>query len=430
MSARRYGRGKFEAHPDYIKYMEMVVDHPHYTGMPNAKSEDGHINWQVSSGKTTSFYKYYRERFNWWVAKADSLGLPGTGNSGERFTIAARTIHPTGWKPCRLCGKQLNVGYFYLNYRLAQKWNSLIGQAMFKIGTSIDEAISILMQHLPPNRYEEEILRVFPERASKFREHGMTVDAFTNSNCVRSAYLSPGYMCNPPDRLDGFHDYGLCCRKKSDPGRSDENLRSYSHDRRTFMWWAEGDWMVTDALYNLASAGTCAECGRPVAKVSPDHVGPLSCGFKQIPFFRPLCSRCNSSKNRRMSASDVHALIGYEQNTGDSVASWQVRGLWDANKDRIQSSEQAKILSTAMRTLEDYYLRVLYSLDNAEKTYFLVSLLSPESAFFDVEFVNLDPTTFTFDAVIKTERVSTGRHSLADRIIRIAFGELQIYSTK
>ena len=77
MSARRYGRGKFEAHSNYLEYMEMIVNHPNYVGMPNARSEDGHINWQVSSGKTTSFYKFYQERFSWWIAKADSLGLPG-----------------------------------------------------------------------------------------------------------------------------------------------------------------------------------------------------------------------------------------------------------------------------------------------------------------------------------------------------------------
>ena len=32
--------------------------------------------------------------------------------------------------------------------------------------------------------------------------------------------LSPGAMSNPPDRLDGFHTYNLCCRSKQDTGRS------------------------------------------------------------------------------------------------------------------------------------------------------------------------------------------------------------------
>ncbi len=44
--------------------------------------------------------------------------------------------------------------------------------------------------------------------------------------------LSPGAMSNAPERLDGFHSFNLCCRSKTDPGRSKENLQSYTTDRR------------------------------------------------------------------------------------------------------------------------------------------------------------------------------------------------------
>ena len=123
--ARKYGRGKFEAHENYIDYMSFIAKHKNFDGMPNAVSSDGHVNWQVSSGKTTSFYKYYQERFNWWVKKADALGVEGSGNSNDRFSITARIIHPSGFRPCRLCGQKLNVGYFYVNYFLAKKWNTI-----------------------------------------------------------------------------------------------------------------------------------------------------------------------------------------------------------------------------------------------------------------------------------------------------------------
>jgi hypothetical protein len=131
-----------------------------------------------------------------------------------------------------------------------------------------------------------------------------------------------------------------------------------------------------------------------------------------------------------MSASDVNALIDYEKTLGSSVGSWQVRGLWDANKRRVQTDEQAKILSTAMRALEDYYLRVLHALNDAGKAYFLVSLLSPYLAYFDVEFVNLDPSTLKFDGILRTENVGSGRRSLAARTVRIAFEELETYVSK
>ncbi|MDA0376269.1 MAG: hypothetical protein O3A80_03095 [bacterium] len=161
----------------------------------------------------------------------------------------------------------------------------------------------------------EKIIReIFPERKEFFDKCGVTKDAFEKSNYIRSNYLSPGYMCNPPDRLDGFHDYcnPLGCREKHDPGRSRENLTSYLHDRRVFELWSEGDWVVADALYSLASAGECALCGKKVVKVSPDHIGPLSCGFQQLPFFTPTCRSCNSSKNRRMSKKDIklHCCLG------------------------------------------------------------------------------------------------------------------------
>lgn len=116
-------------------------------------------------------------------------------------------------------------------------------------------------------------------------------------------------MGDCPHRLDGIHDYCLRCRKKNDPGKSDENMRTYNHDRRAFMWWAEGDWKIADALYNSAGPGTCVNCGKTVKKISPDHVGPLACGFQQNSFFEPLCDRCNSAKNRRFTSNKMSIVF-------------------------------------------------------------------------------------------------------------------------
>ena len=54
-------------------------------------------------------------------------------------------------------------------------------------------------------------------------------------------------MSNAPDRLDGFH-YNRCCRKKTDKGRSDANLASYSKDRRAFENWSDGNWITANML--------------------------------------------------------------------------------------------------------------------------------------------------------------------------------------
>src|SRR5688572_17994426 len=100
--------------------MEMIVAHPTYAGIPGAVSDDGKVQCQVSSGRSTSFNKHYKGRWEWWEAKADNLRLPGQGNDQERFTIAARRIHPTGYRVCLVCGEEKNVGYFYLNVPLAK----------------------------------------------------------------------------------------------------------------------------------------------------------------------------------------------------------------------------------------------------------------------------------------------------------------------
>ena len=431
----RYGRGKFEAHENYIKYMEETVRSKAYEGMPNAISEDGRVNWQVSSGKTTSFYDYYPKRFEWWVKKADELGLLGKGNSHSRFSIAARLIHPTGRRPCRLCGKYLYVGYMYVNDRLANKLNKIVGYELFQKNQEITEVCKTLLKRLGKDEYLRIMKGLFKKRCQE-RDAELLADKsaisafFLGTDYIRSAYLSPGFMANPPDRLDGFHDYGLCCRKEKDPGRSDENLRSYQHDRRAFKWWAEGDWNVTDSLYNSAGPGECDICSIKVDRISPDHVGPLSCGFKQIPFLIPLCRPCNASRNRRMRTIDIQRLIQYEQDKKISVASWQVRRYWDLTKKAISTDREAKRMSNFMRSIQDYYLRVLHRFWERRNAHFISYFLSPFYAHYDIYFEGLDPSTLRYQSFHRKHKKTKLRKSLAARSVRIAYEELKIYCSK
>lgn len=427
-----YGRGKFTAHPNYIEYMKMIANSKEFRDMPNSVSEDGRINWQVSSGKTTSFYPFYLARRTWWINKADSLGLPGTGQENDRFTIAARKIHPTGYRVCRLCGKEFNVGYFYLNAIFARRLNSRFpGMAAAK-GESIEKTIEELEKLIGKGAAHKLMREEFSERTEYFDQLGVCRTAFEKTNFIRSRNLSPGFMGNPPDRLDGFHDYHFACRKANDPGRSDENMRSYARDRRSFEWWAEGNWALADALYNKAGPGRCAAagCDEELIRVSPDHVGPLACGFKQMPFFTPTCTNHNSAKNRRFSAEDVRLLIEYEEQEEDSVASWQVREHWDKYKVQVKSDEDAKALSNSMRSLQDMHLRVLHELLRAGKARLLATLLKPELALWDFEFEGLDAATFRYSAVVSIRNESAYRTGFAARTIRIAIDSLSDYASK
>lgn len=426
-----YGRGKFNADQKYVKYMSMIVDHASYAGMPNARSEGGRINWQVSSGKSTSFYKDYLARRDWWVRKADSLALPGKGQENDRFTIAARLIHPTGYRVCRLCGDSFNVGYFYLNSISAKRFGKQFPGLAFNKGDAIDQVLGILGQ-ANSKAVEAYFFEEFPERTAHFQTYGVSKEAFERSNYLRSSKLSPGFMGNPPDRLDGFHDYHAACRKANDPGRSDENMRSYNHDRRSFEWWAEGNWALADALYNLAGTGVCTieGCGKVLRKVSPDHIGPLACGFKQLPLFAPTCTNHNSAKNRRFSLTDINRLIAYEEQTGESAASWQVRAHWDKYKNLIRDDEDAKALSNSLRSLQDMYLRVLHALHSAGKTRFIATLLKPEYALQEFSFSGLDAGALTFESVAVSQNSSNLRRGFCARTVRIAVDSLSEYSSK
>jgi Alw26I/Eco31I/Esp3I family type II restriction endonuclease len=428
----RYGRGKFSHHSAYIAYQQMIVSHPHYAGMPGAVTAEGKPLWQVSSGKTTSFYIYYQARRDWWTAKANTLGLPGRNGDNDRWTIAARLIHPTGYRPCLICGHKKNVGYFYVNKFASKKLSRLAPGFSASPGEPIDAVLERLRKRLRPTEYEGIARTLFSERAKHFSRHGITTTAFERSASLKSLWLSPGFMGNPPYRFDGLHDYCTGCRKGNDPGRADANMRTYNIDRRAFEWWSDGNWAVADALYNLAGPGECQLCVPPkrVRKVSPDHVGPLACGFKQIPFFRPTCRACNSAKNRRMSAEDVALLIQREIDTGETVAGWHARVIWDTLKHSAVDNDKAATLSTYLRGLQDVYLRTLAALLAQGHARLLRTLLRPDYALESYQFEGLNSGTLEYASIKSLPQDTPLRRKRRSRVIRVAFDSLRTYVTK
>ncbi len=425
---RKYGTGKHPVHKRYVKYMEEIVSHENYQDIPNAKDSKGHINWQVSSGKTTSFYKDYIARKKWWIKKSDELELEGNGGSNARFSICARIIHPTKIRPCRLCGQFKNVGYYYPNKIFCRKISKLINDEI-SYGESIDKILEKIFKKMTEDEIKKFLKKFFPEREFKDNSLKSIKNNFLDSIHIRSNWLSPGFMANPPDRLDGFHDYCIDCRSKKDPGRSKENLKSYLHDRRAFSFWSEGNWNVADKLYNSAGIGNCIICGKKT-QISPDHLGPLSCGFKQLPLFNPFCLGCNASKNRRFTVKDIQKLIKFEEEKGENVASRQIQSCWNFLKKKIKNDEQAKEFSDLLRGIEDEYLRILSLLKKHGLVRFMVSLLNPEFAHQEIVFEGLDKSTLKFSEIFIKNKKSRGSQSLESRIIRIAVDELDEYAKK
>jgi Alw26I/Eco31I/Esp3I family type II restriction endonuclease len=425
------GRGKFQHSPDYLEYKEFIVSHPNYARMPGARYDDGRIRWQCSSGKTTSFYEFYQGRVQWWTDKADELGLPGNGKQNGRWTTAARLIHPTGVRRCLICGEDRQIGYYYVNANLAKWLNRNFPQLEAQKLDSIDVVLGLAADAGVLDQLCSDFREIYPERCEIFDKMGVTSEAFKESQYLSSLWLTPGYMGDPPHRFDGLHDYcNIGCRKTKDPGRSDSNLASYFSDRRAFEWWSEGEWALADSLYKIAGPGTCFFCGQQVAKVSPDHVGPLACGFKHLPLFQPLCHADQSSKNRRMRKSDVEILIKHEQETGDSVASWQVRSLWDLNKVFVKTDADAEELSAAMRSLQDEFFRFLGIVLKAGFVHYLASLLNPDVVMYDAVFDDPDPATFKYKSVAKKHVDTSLRRGRRLRVVRIAFESLDEYLKK
>jgi len=100
-------RDKREWHPKFKKYMKFIVDHPNYKGMPFLYKENGEISWIVA-GKSEKGLA----RLKWWDEKRKELGIK---KDGAWISKTARAIHPTGEKPCQICGKVMKLDYIYPN---------------------------------------------------------------------------------------------------------------------------------------------------------------------------------------------------------------------------------------------------------------------------------------------------------------------------
>jgi hypothetical protein len=152
-------------------------------------------------------------------------------------------------------------------------------------------------------------------------------------------------------------------------------------------------------------------------------------GFAHMPWFKPLCSSCNSAKGNRLTYSDVQALIAKEAE-GVTVASFQIKALWDASKNGIDSDESALKLSKLLRINQHYYLFLLKELYDLGQPEFLLTLLKPELAAEKIEFVGLDPANYSFKEIKRTSKADTYAKSKAARMVRIAFDSLDDYASK
>lgn len=423
--------------PDFVAYMKAIVTHPVYEGMPDAVKDDGKIQWEAPSNRSGGKYQNtHHKRRDWWRAKAASVGIDT--NVDQWISRTAKTIHPTGEKPCKRCGRILQIAYTYPKSALIDRLHKAFGDD-FEIDEL--EPITEVVQRLV-DVYGDESLdslsKLFKTSHITPPDLGRDIDkwiSWLEDDYIPSepSMLSPGVMSNAPDRFDGFHSFNKCCRGQADTGRHAANLRSYTTDRRVFEYWSEGDWIAADRLMGLVKSKLrdcdCADGGK--GPPSADHIGPLSLGFCHRPVFHLLSKAANSAKNNRMTLWDVEYLIDAEKND-EHVASWYAKPLWDMRKAEINDEEKALRISKLLRDNQRNAMRILCQLHDAGLYSFLAYLLELGYADNKVEFDNLRSDKFitTYDAITYNHRDTKYSKEQKARRIRIGFEALRTYKEK
>jgi Alw26I/Eco31I/Esp3I family type II restriction endonuclease len=313
----------------FLRYAYALVEQPPYRGMPCTIDDDGKIDWTIPTGRTPGSKNWdgNARRRVWWEGEAQALGIPV---QGKWISQTARRIHPWGWKPCQTCGRWMRLSYAYPTARTIAMLNRMLAadeQLDVRDFLDIYEVAEHLTSVLGVSGAVEALASALPTLAGAAPRDLAELQHELELRVVRAeprGRLSPGAMSNAPDRLDGFHTYNLCCRSQQDTGRSLDNLKTYGVDRRAFEHWSEGDWEAANLLMSQTVEGTCPRCSA-FGRLSADHVGPISLGFRHTPFFEAVCLSCNSAKNNKMSMQDVRTLLALEQQGIRAAASRRAR---------------------------------------------------------------------------------------------------------
>jgi Alw26I/Eco31I/Esp3I family type II restriction endonuclease len=429
-----YGSKGQSWNADFVRYMKSIVTHPVYKGMPDAVNGDGKIQWEAPSNRSGGQFQYtHQKRRDWWQQKAMETGIDPS--SDKWISRTAKTIHPTGEKPCKRCGTVLRLAYAYPNSRLLIRLNNAFDDGFADSPLEpIDEIIQRAVDLQGPDAINM-FAKILSTPALTVPLFGDDLDGLLS--WVEDVYipsesslLSPGAMSNAPDRFDGFHSFNLCCRGSADTGRAADNLKSYSTDRRVFEFWSDGDWIAADRMMGLVRTVFRSEQNADGGEGAPsaDHIGPVSLGFCHTPVFRLLSRAANSARNNRMTFGDVKLLLSAEEK-GASLCSWYAQHLWDLRKDSVDTDEKALRLSKLLRDNQRNAMLLLSYLFEQGQYIFLIYLLSLDQADFNISFNNLRVENFqtVYDDIVREARNTKYAVEQKARRLRIGFEALRSY---
>lgn len=403
-------------HPDFIRYMEFIVKHKNYQGLPIERKSNGELSWIATAKSTTG-----QARKNWALKKAAELNL---ANEPGVYAKVMLEIHPTKRKNCQVCGKEMSLLYVYPNHHMV---NAL--QKDFGYEADMTTHITEIVKELKKSNSESTIKQFFIQKigleAQKTNSGLDEVIRLIEQKCRggHSSMFGPGAMSNFPDRYDGFHTYNRCCRATQDTGRTKENLKTYTKDRRAYEYWSDG---------NIHAANKYM--GSPCFKeASADHMGPISLGFVHDScYLRPLSKGDNSSKRDRLLFDDIKEIVAVEKNTNSSAMSWYSRLLWEQIKLNYEKKpgkiEQYRIV---LKQNMANYMHILWTIKSCCRErgmdFLVQTLLKPKMEYFkwDYSFDELGrPTKRT------NRNITDSTRKEFDRFVRIALEAIEDYQEK
>ena len=403
-------------HEKFIEYMDFIVNHPNYKGLEIKKKSDGSYSWIATAQSEVG-----KARQKWALEKAKELGIPNEPGVYAKVMFA---IHPTKSKVCQTCGKTMSLYYVYPNPNLIKAIKQEFNYDCDTC-TSVYDIVDMLL-----NNFDEDIVKKFLINKFKLNNKLFTLpwrklldyceDACRNGP---SNLLGPGAMSNFPDRFDGFHTYNRCCRSKEDKGRSAENLRSYTKDRRAYEYWSDG---------NIHAANQYMGSGF-FKGTSADHVGPISLGFLHDPLFlRPMPTGENSSKRDRLQYDDIETIIDIEVANNICGMSWYSKEIWEFIKYHYKyHPEYLESFWNALKTSRNTYMNFLWMIIHYGKqdgiNFCVEALLRPNLHYFeyDYEFGPLGKI------IKKTKRnITDSTKKEAERYFRIAIQSVLDYHEK
>ena len=404
---------KVKHHKNYEAYKRMILNSPAYQGLRQVDAQFGKFNWlgPLSTPKG-------KARRAWWDQQCQIHNIDI--NQAACYSQVAYVIHPTKKHVCQCCGKELSLANVYPHIAVTKKLNKILGTHFKQTDYTIQEIVN---KFCKTQETIDAVSALF--KGANGYDKSQLISHIEGTG---NTYLSPGAMSNSPDRFDGYHSYGLCCRKNKDKGRHDSNMKLYGQDRRAYEEWADGDWNKANRLmsaFHNAPKMICPKCGNKTKRLmTADHIGPISLGFCHSIHFAPMCKSCNSSKNNRLSKTDVDTLLLLESQN-ETVVSWHSRYVWDKLKNTVTNDEDALRLSKIMNACHKNVLYLFYLIYSATGKNFLMRYLHPEYSMYIYTISKLDLTDLSKLEIKSKPSQSLNRKNARDRYVRIAFDALK-----